>query len=106
MADGLAPAAVPQEASASRGTSPGPGPGPGPRTVSAGPTSEGVANGGAGDAPVASCVGGAEAAMKLMLPLDAGEGSASDTWESPDLPPHLAKLGLRWYTTPAAYYAC
>ena len=83
---------VPQEASASRGTSPGPE----PANVPAGLRSEST-GGSAGDAPAASSARdvAAGAAMKRPAPPEAGDGSASDTWESPDLPPHLAKLGLR-----------
>ncbi len=80
-------AAAAQEVTASRGTSPAPDVPPRP--------SEGVADSGAHQGPARPAGAGAAAAPMLLPPPDAGDGSASDAWDSPDLPPHLAKLGFR-----------
>ena len=87
LVDRRLPAAIAQEITASRGTSPAPDVPPRP--------SEGVADSGADHGPARPAGAGAGAAPMLLPPPDAGDGSASDAWDSPDLPPHLAKLGLR-----------
>ena len=85
-ADGRLPAPA-QEVTASRGTSPVPDVPP--------RASEGVADSGANQGQARSAGAGAEAAPMLLPPPDNDDGSALDAWDSPDLPPHLAKLGLR-----------
>jgi len=87
LADTRLLAAAAQEVTASRGTSPNP-------DVPARP-SEGVADSGADHGPARSAGAVPIAAPMLLPPPVAGDGSASDAWDSPDLPPHLAKLGLR-----------
>ena len=89
-ADRRLAATATQEVSASRGSSPRPEAPPRP--------SEGGSDSSAahGMAEAATSAGAEAAAMTLLLPPpDAGYASASDTLDSPDLPPHLAKLGLR-----------
>ena len=79
--------AAEREVSASRGASPVPDNAP--------LASEGGADSCAARGPACSAGADAGTAPMLLPPPDAGDGSASDAWDSPDLPPHLAKLGLR-----------
>ena len=94
-ADKPPPIAAPREAYVNRGIS----------SDAAGNArpSEGGADSSAGHSLAASSAvaGAGEVALALLPPPDAGDGSASDTWDSPDLPPHLAKLGLRMDAPPA-----